>query len=221
MTGLNLFGKLHNAASLKVAVVGAGLAGLMAAAALRHYGAKVHVFEGGKEILGRQSNADHRLIHPSIALWPQEQPHHSTNLPVFDWCAGTCSKIIQNIKDEWEESFEPFHCEDDNPPHEPLKVTLNAPITDYTKNFSAKNGRLRCEGTPDWQSDLSFDLVIVATGYGIENAEAEKDFGIVLASGYAHREAGGSAQEQGRKAQVLHHRMRRRRPDRGAASGAR
>ncbi|BBF82622.1 hypothetical protein EM6_3263 (plasmid) [Asticcacaulis excentricus] len=160
---------------MRVAVVGAGLAGLMACAVLRHYGAHVHLFEANAEILHRQKAADHRLIHPSITLWPHEKPQLSTNLPVFDWCAASCDRIIANLKREWAETLEPFDCQADNPPEHPLKQTVGAKINGYTRNAGSKEGRLSADEVYPWMADLNFDLVLVTTGYGAENSDAKKD----------------------------------------------
>ena len=56
--------------SLHVAVIGAGIAGLTLASALRGRECKVDLYESNSKPLELQRKAHHRLVHPTISRWP-------------------------------------------------------------------------------------------------------------------------------------------------------
>ncbi|MEH0197550.1 FAD-dependent oxidoreductase [Caulobacter sp. CCNWLY153] len=85
----------------RVAVIGAGLAGVMATVALAARGARVWLYEEKPSALRRQSLTNHRWVHPSINFWPEETLEPSTRFPFFDWTAGICDDIVKGIDLEW------------------------------------------------------------------------------------------------------------------------
>jgi hypothetical protein len=98
---LNLVWALHEekefASGDRIAVIGAGVAGLTAAAAFIGHGCKVDVYETGATPLARQRATEHRLVHPTISQWPYEPLSITTQLPFLEWYAGKCSDITDNL----------------------------------------------------------------------------------------------------------------------------
>ncbi len=88
-------------AGQRIAVIGAGVAGVMTAAALLDLGCEVDLYEAAGEALYRQSSATHRYIHPSISRWPEVPLCETTQVPYFDWLSGICSQVIASMKKEW------------------------------------------------------------------------------------------------------------------------
>ena len=88
-----------------VAVVGAGIAGLTAAAALATMGAAVTVYEEEATFLSRYRDANHRELHPNISAWPFQPLRAITNLPFLNWCCHQASEVRGQIKDEWDDRF--------------------------------------------------------------------------------------------------------------------
>lgn len=79
----------------RVAVVGAGAAGITAAIALAAFGARVELIEQSNHVLHLQS-ASPRLLHPNIYNWPELgslQPN--AGLPFLDWTNAT-GKIVRD-----------------------------------------------------------------------------------------------------------------------------
>jgi hypothetical protein len=104
---LNLVGALKRSDLIKpedrIAIVGGGLAGLVAAAALVGQKCQVEIYEAQAELFQYQKKATHRFIHPSISRWPDiEMPlHDTTNFPFFDWYAAPCSEVVVQFEREW------------------------------------------------------------------------------------------------------------------------
>ena len=106
---LNLVWALHSLGHIKVssdqkcAVVGGGVAGVTASAALASLGYNVFLFETGETVLNRQNGTLHRYIHPNINSWPNEKPKPTTQFPYFDWMCDTCNRIMSLLRSEWDE----------------------------------------------------------------------------------------------------------------------
>lgn len=80
----------------RVAVVGAGAAGVAAAIALACVGARVELFEGRPHVLGLQRGSP-RLLHPNIYDWPMPGALlQSASLPFLDWSRDTAANV-QNL----------------------------------------------------------------------------------------------------------------------------
>lgn len=159
---LNLVDALCNSGRItgqgEVAVIGAGVAGLTAAAGLVRRGARVCVFEkvadpARKE--GRmplQQASKQRVVHPHIYDWPHPDAlEPRTALPVLNWKAGPANEVIAQIG----AAFEAI--------------------------VAANPGRVRFEKANDvavrpgssvvtWGGDqhASFEAVILAVGFGLE-----------------------------------------------------
>lgn len=92
-------------ADSKVAVIGAGLAGLTFAAALHRKGIEVQVFEQSKHLMPLQRNTTSRYVNPTLNYWPQVPLSPSTNLPFLNWSADVCERVIASVEAEWLRDF--------------------------------------------------------------------------------------------------------------------
>jgi len=183
VTGLlSLKTELLKRKGASVAVVGAGLAGMMAAAALKSQHVKVHIFEAESDILSKHEAARHRLVHPTIGRWPFEKLEHTSHLPIFNWCAAKCDKVMAKIKNEWERYLHPMiYSGDDN--LSDFVIIPNTKVRKLEKGHDVDGDRrvrlLLDQKRPGITDDKKwckehYDLVIVATGYGLENLNARK-----------------------------------------------
>lgn len=150
------------------AIIGAGLAGLTACAALRGWGCAVHVYERNPHALTAQSKASHRLVHPTIARWPIDPLMFTTEFDFLDWAAGPCDSVIEGLRRDWERLVECDNALD-------LRVMPNVGV----EKLLIHNGRIRLELTEqknsvdrpgNIQPRQGYDLVIVATGFAEQHA---------------------------------------------------
>ena len=93
--------------SLHVAVIGAGIAGLTIASALRGRECKVDVYESNPDPLELQRKARHRLVHPTISRWPTGPFELTTDFEFLDWFAAPCSDVIEMMFEDWEKRLKP------------------------------------------------------------------------------------------------------------------
>ena len=141
----------------RVAVVGGGIAGLMAAAALIMRHCSVRLYEKQRRVLKLQEEADHRTVHPSVNFWPHETLRATTVLPFFDWFPGTAQSIIGLMKEEWAHFS-----------RELAEKEVETEVIDFTWDETLRQVALvLADGT-----EQHADLVLVAAGFG-----KEKDLG--------------------------------------------
>jgi len=172
---LNLAYLLSNqfgAQEKKVAIIGAGVAGLTAAAALcvNNKNWKVSVFERRSDLCPLQQGNDTRWLHPHIYSWPASA---STNpaaaLPLMNWRAGRASDVADEILKQWESIQD--KC---NPSvyveTKYIKIlSKTCEIEWLGYRISPKTDHLQARsGMRD-----TFDLIILATGFGEEVGPAE------------------------------------------------
>ena len=147
-----------------VAIIGAGLSGLMAAVALHKHKCTIHIFESQREFLPRQRRASHRVVHPTISRWPLEELEHTTCFPFLNWFAAPCHTIVNALDDEWKTQLEPG-----------LDEKRFAPFAGITVNklaYAEEGGEKRVVLNVNGQHDklILYDVVIVTTGYGTERS---------------------------------------------------
>lgn len=133
-----------------IAVIGGGLAGMMAAASLLDLNCKVELYEEHSKLLWRQRNTSHRVLNPDINRWPDGPMGCSTELPFCDWYQDECEKALDKICAGWEEYVKDRM----GPPH------FNRPIL-KPRRMEKKVGLM---ATPPI-TEGPFDAVIVATGF--------------------------------------------------------
>lgn len=102
---LNLIYSLHKEIGLgqkSVAIIGAGAAGLTAAAAALILGAKVTLLERRENELTLQRNNPKRWLHPHIYDWPfTNEPDRSAGLPILNWTASISEEVAKKLIADW------------------------------------------------------------------------------------------------------------------------
>jgi hypothetical protein len=139
----------------EVAIIGAGLAGLTAAAGFVGYGCKVDVYEEAAIAMARQRDTYHRMVHPSVNRWPSDQLTYTTELPVMEWYASPCSRIAENISVQFDNL---------------AKQVKFIPQTEVTDIVTVATDRLLLKSKPPVPQRRSYDLVLVAIGFGEETS---------------------------------------------------
>lgn len=156
---LNLVWALNEAKRLdnkpRVAVIGGGLVGVTAAAALIAHGAVVDIFEKGGRILHHQRKTAHRKVHPTINAWPFEKISLTTDLPFYDWSAGVCSQIAEAIASDLEKTMKD------------LGYDIHTGVA--ARDLAPIGTRLvRVVTTPPVRNSEGYDLVLITIGFGDE-----------------------------------------------------
>ncbi len=93
-----------------VAVIGGGLAGVTCCVALAAHGADSWGFEKGGRVLDFIGDASHRNVHPTINFWPREKLIPTTELPFLNWIEGSCNKILDGLREEWDKFKSLYAC---------------------------------------------------------------------------------------------------------------
>jgi hypothetical protein len=97
-----LFRLKRLAAGNRMAVVGAGLAGLTATMAGLAKGCAVDLFEQASQPCPIQRGNDIRFIHPNILRWPDEGSEAAyTDFPFLNWTAANVRGVIKQIDLQW------------------------------------------------------------------------------------------------------------------------
>jgi hypothetical protein len=92
----------------RIAIIGAGLAGITAAAAAVAGGAAVWQFERQDYICSLQRKTYKRFIHPTINFWPDEPLKPTTDWPFLNWFAAPpCHDVIAEVETQWKRYFAP------------------------------------------------------------------------------------------------------------------
>lgn len=144
-------------AGKRMAVIGAGAAGLTAAAAAALHGVKVEVLEELDGPLEFQANNRQRWLHPHIYDWPNEKYRNDPNahLPILNWQAGYAEAVAGQILKNWEALRKQFS----------IQVSYNV------GQVSIERGDNCVELTWESTDRMSFDAVVVAVGFGLESKE--------------------------------------------------
>jgi hypothetical protein len=151
---LNRTGKL--VAGSKVAVVGAGLAGLTAAFAAHQLGSKVVLFERRSVPLHLQRGCQLRFIHPHILDWPAlHSDVRLTNLPCLNWGAGMAEDVSSMVLEGW------LSVERE------IESRYNCHVRSVDTTGAGLLPILKGEGQ-DQNFDYVCDCVILAVGFGLE-----------------------------------------------------
>lgn len=88
-----------------VAIVGGGIAGVMAAAAAAVRGAEVTLIEKESEFFSIQRHTTTRYLHPHIYDWPLEDRKEGSRavaeLPLLEWTAAPADAVFDRLDEEW------------------------------------------------------------------------------------------------------------------------
>jgi Pyridine nucleotide-disulphide oxidoreductase len=158
-----------------VAVIGGGLAGISAAAALLSSGVQVTLFEKAPAVLTLQQGTHHRLAHPTINFWPRSQLASTTEFPFFDWYFAPCAVVIASIRREWDRYFT----------GRLSNYYLNTTVIRIEPANSAFEKRVKVHSSGPHHGKAAgsktdpeeFDAAIVATGFGEETSVAQSNTG--------------------------------------------
>lgn len=167
-------------AGRKIAIVGAGFAGLSVAAGLLAKGAEAEVtlFEQRDTLLPLQQGSDSRWLHPRIYDWPRAGSEASVAmLPLLNWTAARASDVVVQVLSQWRRLVErlgtkkvKLYC---NARH--LQIHETADKSDRLRIEWVGECRDPCDGTaqagqPGAATGMSedFDHVILAIGFGLE-----------------------------------------------------
>lgn len=99
---LNLAYALHKRGIIqdgdRVCVIGGGVAGVTAAAALRHLGCQVTLLESKGTLLPLIQNTTRRWLHPHLYEWPDEgSDRPDAGLPLLNWRAAMANHVFRQI----------------------------------------------------------------------------------------------------------------------------
>lgn len=165
--------------SFKVAIVGAGFAGLSIAAGLIKKGASAHItiFEERDTLLPLQQGSDSRWLHPRIYDWPAEGSEASAAmLPVLNWTAARASDVVVQILSEWKSTVRAekpkldlycnarhlqIHEECESP--DKLRIEWIGEHRNPEDGTIFKSTQIATKGASE-----NFDVVILAVGFGLE-----------------------------------------------------
>lgn len=140
----------------EVAVVGAGLAGLTAAAGLARHGCRVDIYDESRDIMHLQRGNGSRYLHPNIYNWPEDDSQSpNTRLPFLNWSAGTAGEVVSRIAHEWKWLVSDY-CITERLGHKVVGIQRSG------------RRRLRVTCNPSPRPAKSYDAVILCTGFGIE-----------------------------------------------------
>jgi hypothetical protein len=90
--------------SSRVAVIGGGIAGMTAAAALWKIGVRPVIYEKESTLGELQRNSAKRFLHPHIYDWPLTSIKDTdAELPVLNWHARMASEVVKDIEAQWKE----------------------------------------------------------------------------------------------------------------------
>jgi len=152
-----LAGLGHLGPSSSVAVVGAGFAGLTAAAALASIGLRPTLFERETVPMHRQLNCGSRYIHPHLYDWPfRSIDDTDAGLPLLDWKAGNARAVAKTVTADWNAHY-----------RDRVTLRLGHPHTVARILPHQRRWQLitECDAVTD------FDIVILALGFGEEPVE--------------------------------------------------
>lgn len=156
---LNLIAAMCKTGALKdrcrVAVIGGGAAGLMAAAGAAFRGARVTVFEQLDGPMELQRNNRQRWLHPRIYDWPDPAwQNDKAELPLMTWSADYAESVALQIERYWKRLERELNIDAKWNVH----VQLPASDAEITLVAASDEGCQR----------HSFDVAILAIGFGLE-----------------------------------------------------
>lgn len=93
---------MNPAGGLRLAVIGAGVAGITTAVRAAYSGCDVALFESRDRPLWRFESSK-RLLHPRLYEWPREgYAEEDARLPLLSWTAGDGAKVTEELRRQWE-----------------------------------------------------------------------------------------------------------------------
>jgi hypothetical protein len=160
----NLVYGLHATGALKgrpsAAVIGAGAAGMTAAAALAYRNYDVTLLEEAQGVMRLQFNSHNRWVHPHIYDWPDlEYEDDRAYLPILSWKADFAANVASLIEEGWKSIQQSrgiktlFSVED-------IQLSRRRGSSGYKLSWKDESGR---------SEERNVDLLILAVGFGLES----------------------------------------------------
>ena len=147
----------------RILIVGAGVAGLTAAAAAARRGAEVVLLEKEPDVLTIQRHNTQRYLHPHIVDWPNAGwDNDDADLPVLSWTANTTKVVFDHMRGAWNSLLDEL---------DPL-ITPRFDVNLTELLLSVESQRVQ-HHLVSWEDGLvggssQFDAVILAVGFGTE-----------------------------------------------------
>lgn len=172
---LNVVGSLMELREISsetdIVIVGAGVAGMTAFAALSSGGYKVRLYERNSAVLTLQEGSTHRYIHPTVNFWPDTDADRTTRLPFFDWYSSDCPNVIETFRHQWDHDADKVVRRDPRLPKKVKDLTQSDPLFEYDLKFQAYDPVSKRVSLVDEtrKEIIEADLVLVAIGFGVED----------------------------------------------------
>jgi len=156
-----LFDQKKITSDSKVAIIGGGLSGMTAAAALKTVKCKTTLYHDKATLMNIQEKSLGRYIHPNVYDWPKagcEILH--TDFPCMNWSAGTANRVFEQIEDRWED----------------LKSGITLVSSTHIDKIHKSGAKQKVTITSPY-STKNFDCIIIAAGFGIETVYPNTRYG--------------------------------------------
>lgn len=135
--------------SSQVAVIGGGIAGMTAAAALCKIGVRPVIFEKESALAQLQRTSARRYLHPYVYDWPITSIETTdAKLPVLNWKAGMASDVVKDLDAQWNDISRG-------------EISIRGEVVNLQKIGRYWSIRSN-EGTSN------FDVVLSCVGFGVE-----------------------------------------------------
>lgn len=139
----------------KLAVIGAGIGGMAAAAAAASLGVETHIYERHSEVLHNLRGCHTRHLHPRVYDWPEEDAlEPATDLPFLNWTADTADRVAIVLLEQWEHLVVSHS----------IKVHTSASVI-FHERIDGKRRITKRSSIRDYED---FDFILLATGFGSE-----------------------------------------------------
>lgn len=138
----------------RIAVLGAGMSGLAAAAAASFHRCEVTLLERENGLLSRLARNRTRWLHPHAETWPSPQwQQDSAGVPLLDWRADLAANVATQVLSRWKN----------------LQAVESASDSRIEAHYGVRESSILQQGGPSVQWDGKrerFDAVILALGQG-------------------------------------------------------
>jgi hypothetical protein len=138
-------------------VIGAGIAGLTAAAAAARLDRKVWVLEAHEHPLALQRGCRHRLLHPHFYEWPEKGCWKmSAGLPILDWEEASAAEVADRIWGQFKAIADEKH------------ITMCTSVPDVNVKGPMENPCITWTTPAGQPMEKHPPVVILAVGFGVE-----------------------------------------------------
>lgn len=183
----------------RVAVIGAGLAGMTAVAAALAKGCHVDLYEQASQPCPLQRGNDIRFVHPNILRWPEEGSERaSTDFPFLNWTASSVRGVIKQIDLQWKQYVtnnprlnQFFNYRVNRLYVSPSKSGPQRPWISANRVVDGNAvGDETSDGTTPGYREAAYDCIILAVGFGEERSVVGVPFLSYWENDSLHQETG-------------------------------